>query len=57
MLFSNILKTAEDHPNLKADASALVKKFETLFQYFGSCHRGYNSTDYMTDKQIDELGT
>ena len=28
----------------------------SAFELFGHCHRGYNSSKYMTDEDIDQLG-
>ena len=30
--------------------------FSSAFELFGHCHRGYNSSKYMTDEDIDQLG-
>ena len=45
-----------DHPSSKTSAEKTVDLFAVAFDMFGNCHRGYNSSHCMSDKDIDELG-
>ena len=45
-----------DHPSSKTSAEKTVNLFAVAFDMFGNCHRGYNSSQCMSDKDIDELG-
>ena len=52
----NITYVAETNPSLKEDAEEVSTKFSTLFEHFGKCHHGFNSSSYMSDNDIDKLG-
>ena len=34
----------------------LVTKFTTVLTLFFKCHHGYNSSKYMSDEEIEQLG-
>ena len=34
----------------------VTNKFTTVLNLFGTCHRGYNSSTYMNDEGIKQLG-
>ncbi len=39
-----------------ASCMALSFSMEVSVDLFGDSHRGYNSSDYMSDRDINELG-
>ena len=55
-----INKTIQEHcsqfPDLLRDTHTVVRTFTKLLQLFRKCHRGYNSSVYMSDRKIDKLG-
>jgi len=55
-LFGNFKAVAENHPSSKVSAEKNAGVFAKAFNLFGNCHRGYNSSHYMSDGDIDELG-
>ena len=53
---SAITEIAENHHELQTDTGKVVKNFQEVFTLFGKCHRGYNSSTYKTDEEIDKIG-
>lgn len=51
-----IQKHCPQYPDLKKEAEVVVKRFTTLMQLFRRCHKGYNSSTYMSDRKINKLG-
>ncbi len=45
-----------DYPSSKSRAEMATSLFSQAFDLFGQCHRGYNSSQYMSDKDITDLG-
>ena len=41
---------------IQTAADGMAHKFQEAFSLFGRCHKGYNSSADMNDKQIDDLG-
>ena len=41
---------------LQPSVTDITTKFTTVFNLFGTCHRGYNSSTYMGDDDIKQLG-
>ena len=42
--------------SVQAEANKMVETFAKAFELFSQCHNGYNSSYYMTDQDIDQLG-
>ena len=58
-LTSNLVAVSEKYPQystLQQSTKAVVETFSVLMKNFGKCHRGYNSSKYMDDSEIDQLG-
>ena len=47
---------ASSYQAVQPDAAKVTETFRKAFLLFGQCHRGYNSSHYMSDAEIDELG-
>ncbi len=46
----------KDYPSITARSDKTASKFALAFEHFGECHRGYNSSVCMKEKDIDALG-
>ena len=42
--------------SVQAEANKMADTFAKAFELFSQCHNGYNSSHYMTDQDIDQLG-
>ena len=52
-----IFKIAETHSTaIQKAAGDVVAKFQQVLKLFSKCHRGYNSSTYKSDEDIDKLG-
>ncbi len=47
---------AKSHQPIVLQANRTASKFAEVFNLFGECHRGYNSSFSLSDKDIDNLG-
>ena len=56
VLCGNIIRAAQDHPSLQESAESVGEKFTALLRHFAKCHNGYNSSSFMNDEKIKELG-
>ena len=56
ILCENISWVASSYEAVQPDAAKVTETFSKAFLLFGQCHRGYNSSHYMSDADIDELG-
>ena len=45
-----------DYPTIRTLADKTANTFAMAFELLGKCHRGYNSSVCIKDKDIDELG-
>ncbi len=53
---SSLRQVASSYPPIQEGANQVATKFAAAFTLFGKCHRWYNSSRYMSDKDIDKLG-
>ena len=53
-LCSNITKLST--PRLQEEVNNVVTKFTHALSLFSKCHNGYNSSVYMGDEDIKQLG-
>ena len=45
-----------NYPSSKSCAEKAANLFMEAFDFFGHCHRGYNSSHYMSDEAVTDLG-
>ena len=55
-LFDGIRAVSIDYPSSKSCAEMAANLLSRAYDLFGHCHRRYNSSHCMSDKDITDLG-